>query len=340
MVTLASIAKELGVSRATVSLVLNGREKHARISEDTAEKVRSYCRKLNYLPNIHAQRMTLEVVRNIMVFLNMTNGVAPESSFYDYNVTRILGGVASVADQAKFTFVIRLYRPEMDEVEIFDAFRNRDIDGMLYYGMTMPKSWIQTFVTERRRVVGIGTKPGVLPSVNIDNREISRELTNRLLAQGRRKFVYLCGTTESYPGAERYLGFRDALEAAGVPFQEKTQCFQGDFQIDKAKAIAKRLLARKNGLPDAVVCANDSMAVGFLQAFQAAGVKVPDEVAVAGGDNIDLCEFVQPPLATFDNRPFDLGKTACQTLLKLIDNKTLKNKNLTLKSKILMRKSL
>lgn len=340
MVTLASIAKELGVSRATVSLVLNGREKHARISEETAEKVRSYCRKLNYLPNIHAQRMTLEVVRNIMVFLNTTNGVSPESSFYDYNVTRILGGVASVADQAKFTFVIRLYRPEMDEVEIFDAFRNRDIDGMLYYGMTMPKSWVHTFVSERRRVVGIGTAPGLLPSVNINNREISRELTNKMIAQGCRKFVYLCGTAESYPGAERYLGFRDALESAGLPFQEERQCFQGDFQIDKGRAIAKQLLARKRDLPEAVVCANDTMAVGVLQAFQAAGIRVPEQVAVVGGDNIDLCEFAQPPLATFDNRPFDLGKTACQTLLKLIDNKILKNKNLVLKSKILPRKSL
>ena len=81
MVTLATIAKTLGVSRATVSLVLNGRAKRARISEETVEKVRAYCQKVNYLPNIHAQRMTQEVVRNIMVFLKMTSGVSPESSF-------------------------------------------------------------------------------------------------------------------------------------------------------------------------------------------------------------------------------------------------------------------
>ncbi|MBO4618911.1 MAG: substrate-binding domain-containing protein, partial [Victivallales bacterium] len=70
------------------------------------------------------------------------------------------------------------------------------------------------------------------------------------------------------------------------------------------------------------------------------GVKVPEEVAVVGGDDIELCRYVQPGLTTFDNRPFDLGKTACQTLLKLIDNKPMKNKNLVLKSKILSRKSL
>ena len=340
MVTLATIAKTLGVSRATVSLVLNGRAKRARISEETVEKVRAYCQKVNYLPNIHAQRMTQEVVRNIMVFLKMTSGVSPESSFYDYNVTRFLGGIASITDQAKFTFVIRLYRPGMDEKEIFDAFRNRDIDGMLYYGMTMPTAWIQTFINEHRRVVGIGTMPGVLPSVNIDNREISRELTNRMIAQGRRRFVYLCGTSESYPGAERCAGFREALATAGVPFDPKKQCFQGDFQETKGTAIAKKLLARKSQLPDAVVCANDAMAVGVMQTLLQAGVKVPEEVAVVGGDDIELCRYVQPGLTTFDNRPFDLGKTACQTLLKLIDNKPMKNKNLVLKSKILSRKSL
>ena len=93
MMTLAKIAKEIGVGKSTVSLVLNGRAKEMRISDNTVRRVRDYCEKMNYLPNIHARRMCQDVVKSIMVFLNVHNAFLSESSFADYNVNLIMGGI-------------------------------------------------------------------------------------------------------------------------------------------------------------------------------------------------------------------------------------------------------
>ena len=174
MMTLAKIAKEIGVGKSTVSLVLNGRAKEMRISDNTVRRVRDYCEKMNYLPNIHARRMCQDVVKSIMVFLNVHNAFLSESSFADYNVNLIMGGITEVADAAGFSTIIRLYRTDMNEQLIFNSFRNHDIDGMVYYGMSMPPHWLAILKREKRRVVGIGIEPGEIPCVNIDNYKISR----------------------------------------------------------------------------------------------------------------------------------------------------------------------
>ncbi len=336
--TLSKIAQEIGLAKTTVSLVLNGKAKQARISDETVRRVEEYCAKVNYLPNIHAHRMCREVVKNFIVLLNIHDGVGQNSSFSEYNVSQILSGISETAEAAGFTFGIRLYRPDLDEQTIFNGFRSREFDGMIYYGMSIPENWIKVFAKEKRRIVGIGIEASAnVRSVNINNREISRELTCALIRRGYRKMIYLNGTDLSYPGKERYAGFLEALSENGVAFTPAKQCIQADFREERAEAAVTALLAKKISRPDVIVCANDRMALGAMAALKRAGVAMPGEIAVAGGDNIELGRYVEPGLTTFDNRAYDLGTAACRKLLDLIAGKTADNT--ILKSQLIIRGS-
>ena len=318
MLTLSKIAKELGVCKATVSLVLNGKAKENRISEATIQKVSAYCRERNYMPNIHASRMRQEVVQNIMVLLNASgSNFGEESTFIDYNVNRILEGVSAKAEECGYSVTLRRFYDNMDPQKLFNCFRNREVDGMIYYGLDIPEEWLKVINAEKSRIVGVGITPGKVPCVNVDNYSISCELTRHLLANGRKTFFYLKGTEASHPSRERFRGFTDTLRAAGISFDPDTMSRNGQFSEKQGRAITAELIATGK-LPDTIVCANDKMAVGAISALAEANIQVPETVAVAGADNIALGRYLSPGLTTFDNCAGDLGKSAAELLIKLI----------------------
>ena len=319
MLTLAQIAKETGVCKATVSLVLNGKAKQSHISDATIEKIQSYCRKVNYMPNIHAVRMNREIVCNIMVLLNTQDGISRKSSFTDYNVAQIVGGIAQEAEKVGYTFQIRIFNPSLDENLVFNSFRNREIDGMIYYGMKMPQKWLNIFREEKRKVAGIGVEPqSGISTVNINNREMSDALTEELIASGHRNFLYLAGSGESFPGQERFAGFLSALERHEIKFP-KSKCLYGGFDEELAMKTVTEYFKENSPRPDAIVCANDRMAIGVISALKALHLEVPGQIAVAGGDNIETGRYLTPSLVTFDNLPEQMGAAAFQLLYRRIN---------------------
>ena len=336
--TLLQIAKEVGVCKATVSLVLNGKARQHHISEATIRTVEEYCRSINYRPNIHAIRMGRKIVGNVMFLLNTGDGYSRTNSFSDYNVAQITGGIAHEARKAGCSLSVRIFEPGMDGEIIFDCFRNHEIDGMIYYGMTIPDAWMQVFQHEHCKVVGIGIRPqdGV-STVNINNRQISRILTEQLIRRGCRKFFYFSGTADSYPGTERYAGFREALASHRIPWLEKN-CFAGNFDERTAGSMMAEFIARKKPLPDAVVCANDGMAIGVIRALRQHGISIPQRVAVTGGDNIMLADYLSPSLTTFDNRAETMGAEAFRLLSRQINDGS-GIQNLILPSEIVRRES-
>ncbi len=201
----------------------------------------------------------------------------------------------------------------------------------------MPPEWGEVFRRENFQTVGISIDPACgVPCVNVDNFGASFELTCHLIRQGRRKFIFLDGTDQAYPGAERYRGFREALRSAGIPFREENHLMAGFSRLRAMEAL--RLFRQQNGLDaDAVVCANDYMAVGAIQFLQANGIRVPDQIAVTGADNTSWCEIVTPALTSFDYRCFDLGKAAFSLLIDIISGA--EPRNIVLKTKLLLRQS-
>ena len=147
--SMSTVAKALGVSRCTVSLVLNGREKEARISPDTAERIRKFCSEIGYQPNIHSRRMQSNIVRNIMVCVD-SKICAPDSDnlFSDGNFSGILGGIVQAATKEDVKTTLSTWHfstPDTREF-VFNCFRSREIDGLIFYGMDMPDSWSPTII--------------------------------------------------------------------------------------------------------------------------------------------------------------------------------------------------
>jgi len=331
--SLSKIAKELGLSKATVSLVLSGKARKNRISEEVEKEVKAFCDKVNYVPNIHAQRVNSKFSGNIGFLIKRSIRVDLNNPFDDYNINGIMGGIVLAAENIGCRVSVQLYTDDMDESRVFDWLRNHEIDGLIYYGLDMPEEWKKTFLEEGRHVVGIGTEPDEnILSINTDNFEASARLTKQLIAGGKKKFMYLSGIDNTFVSDERKRGFLSALKENGIEFDNENM-ISGEF----SEVIAEKITKEKYKDADAIVCANDDMAIGVLKALKSMNINVPKDVAVAGGDNIAISRYVSPPLTTFDNKQHELGASAVETVIKMIKGK--KAENVILSTDIIVRES-
>ena len=168
--SLAKIAEELNLSKATISMVLNGKAKQGRIGKEVEEKVLEFCRKVNYVPNIHAQLINKKHVNTFGFLVNQGVLLDTDNPFSDLNITSILGGIVLAAEKIDCRISIQLYNNEMNQQKVFEWLRNCEIDGLIYYGLNIPGEWRKVFIEEKRCVVGIGIEPDKnISSVNIDN---------------------------------------------------------------------------------------------------------------------------------------------------------------------------
>ena len=321
--SLSTIAAALGVSKAAVSLVLGGKARAGGISRALEATIRAHCRRVKYLPNIHARRLGSRLARNIGILLEETANIGHVSPFDEYSMSLIVGGIGAAADQAGFRFSMQFFKPGMKAATVFDWFRTREIDGLIYYGFSLPPRWLARFRRESRHVVGIGVDPALaLPTVNLDNFAAAQALTEYLAGRGHRRFWFVGGRPESYPGAQRYLGFRAALAKHKIRFFKRDFAV-GDFSEKTAYALTRKRLSAGPPAEDAIVCANDEMAVGVITALREAGIAVPGRVAVAGADNSRIGPYVTPALTTFDNLPYEQGREAFNLLHGLIRGETM-----------------
>ena len=333
--SLSTIAAELGVSKSAVSFVLSGKAHDQRISRELEKKILDFCAKVNYRPNIHAQRMNTDQVKNIGILLDENISIYQKSPFQDLNAASIVGGIADAAAAAGYRFSCQIYSPKMSCDDVFDWFRNKEIAGLIYYGMTMPVSWIETFKKEKYKAVGISIDPAYgVPCVNVDNYGAAFELTEHLIRRGHHRFLYVTGTDTAYPGRERLRGFLEALKIHKISFSPD-HILSANFDRKQAAALIRSLWIHDKLDADAIVCANDYMAIGVIQSLRDAGISIPEQIAVAGADNINLCEIISPSLTSFDYQTFEMGKAAFALLKDLISG--LEPHNVVLKTTLSIR---
>lgn len=336
--SLAKIATELGTSKTAVSFVVNGTARQKGISIKLEKRISDFCKKVGYRPNIHAQRMNLHHVKNIGILIDKAAARDEISPFSEYNISKVIGGIAEAADAAGYRFSFQFYSEGMKNETIFEWFKNKEIDGLIYYGFEMPEEWCRIFKEESFKVVGISINPTHgIPCVNVDNYDASFRLTEHLIKKGRRKFLYLAGWVKAYPGNERYRGFRDALTKANINFLEDN-FIRADFNRETAENFIRTRWMHGKLNEDGIVCANDNMAVGAINALNGAGFNIPEQIAVVGGDNITLGQFITPSLTTFDYLPFEQGQAAFALLHDIIIGCP-KPQNIVLKTTLRLRNS-
>ena len=210
--SLAKISQELGVSKTTVSLTLSGKARQVGISEEQEKRILKFCRKVDYRPNIHAQRLNSRLAKNIGILLERVE---------DGATAQLLGGLVDDADQAGFRTTIKVFRPDQSESIIFDWLLTHEVDGVIYYGLELPAASLERIISENWPVIGIGVSPRLgIPVVNANNFTAGHTITENLIRHGFREFHFFLVNRSGFPGEERERGMRTAMAEAGLQFPE------------------------------------------------------------------------------------------------------------------------
>lgn len=270
---------------------------------------------MDYQPNIHARRLNSRLVRNIGILLEQ---------FEEGATALMLSGIVEAADRAGFRVTIQIYRPEQHESIAFDWLLNREIDGVIFYGLELPESWQARFLSEEWPVIGVGIAPGSgIPSVNVNNFTATYTLTGSLIRQGCREFHYMAGTEGSYPSRERERGFRAALREAGLLFPENRMHVAGSAGSGRRRspsncwAAISSSRARRSSAPP--ICSPSERS----QALHRSGFRVPADFAVTGVNASSAAADFSPSLTTFEYLPKEQGAAAVEMLLARLQKRVI-----------------
>lgn len=331
MSTIYQVARKVGLSPSTVARALRGT---GYCSPEARERVLKAAKALDYSPT-HAARI-LKSKRTDKILFCIPDIYNP---FY----FGMIKGASDVLERhGYFTVLCHTRHRVEEELRLLRFLRERFGDGMILVSFNFtPKNidaingcGMPVVLTNRYDSRGGGDR---FDYVYIDTRKGISLATRHLLSAGHRRIAYIGGFPTEQTGAERLAGFRDAMGEAGIEVDERL-IMNSDYT--RAGGFeAGRLLLDLPRKPTAVVAANDLMAVGFMQACEAAGVRLPDDVSVVGMDNTDLATYVKPHLTSVVMREEDIGSNAATLLIERILGGRTRRKTIRLEPELVVRES-
>ncbi len=340
VVTLYDVASLAGVSTATVSRVVHGQD---RVRDSTRARVLAVIEQLGYVPDGAAQSLSRR--RKDVIGLVCVERKSPKLQydiesmsllFYD----EILRGVEARIRHHNWSLLITYLEGDGEPALPRLLSLSGKVDGLLIGEGIVPSHFLAR-LAERLPVVVIAGNPRERAAdvVTADNRSGSAGLVTHLIEDhGRRRLYYVDGPPSAPDARERRLALMHVLR--GAPDCRLVGSSQGIFTVASGVEAGQALLALGDGqMPDAVVCANDQMAIGVLQALAGAGVSVPGQVAVVGFDDIFPGSLCDPPLTTVHQPMRLLGERACTRLLDRIAKPSLRQKVELLPTELVLRSS-
>lgn len=308
--TLESVAVAAGVSRATASRVLTG---SPRVSEAARDKVLAAARELAYVPNAAARSLVTRRSDTVAFVV-----CEPEEKFFsDPFFATVLKGAHRVvaAHRLQLVFVVVATDADRDQLERFAA--GGHLDAAMFVSLHGSEDMPARLDALGLPVVMAGRSlhPGAagLPVVDVDNAQGAGLATQRLLDRGCTRIGTISGPVDMTGAMDRLAGWRAAMLAAGrTPHEDDV--VTGDYTVESGHRAMLALLAREPHV-DGVFVANDLMAAGALRAVADQGLSVPDDVAVAGFDDIPVAEATQPPLTTVHQPIEELGRRMAESLV-------------------------
>jgi DNA-binding LacI/PurR family transcriptional regulator len=311
--TLETIAAEAGVSKATVMYVLNGNK---TISDSTRAKVMRIVQAHGFRPS--ASHLVVDPPSRSRVVCVLV----PELGklFRDPYFSQAVDGIYDELEAADYRMILRKVTYDFArEKEYLSLFRKSEVAGMLYVGSTLEDRYLADIAGTEFPFLFVGSRLPDIPLSNVraDNVEAGRKMTHHLIALGHRRIATITGSLNTTSALERLEGYRIALAKAGIPHDENL-VRQGNFSPIEAIAAAK-VLIKLDPRPTAIYVGNDTMAIAVLEFLAREKIKVPDEIAIVGTDNIERSRYCHPALTTVDTAVYDVGRAATRHLLKLIE---------------------
>ncbi|MBL8096080.1 MAG: LacI family DNA-binding transcriptional regulator [Anaerolineales bacterium] len=308
---LVEVAKASGVSRSTVSRVINN---DPNVKAATRERVLAAIRSLNYQPNIAARGLASG--RTHVLGLVIPQGVS--ALFSDPYFPILIQGISGACNRLDYSVMLWLAEPEFERRMIRQVLHGGLIDGVIVSSMVLDDPIIQALVEHKKPFVLVGRHPHHtdVNFVDTDNVGGARDAVAHLMRLGRQRVATITGPLNMIPGADRRDGYLAAFNERGL-VSNPDLIIEGDFTEAGGYLAMQRLLPHR---PDAVFVASDVMAIGALRALQQANRRVPEDVALIGFDDIPAAARAQPPLTSVRQPIQQLGDTAVQVLLDQINN--------------------
>ena len=333
-VTSQDVAKLAGVSRTTVSLVLNEVE-GIHISPETRQKVRDAADKLGYIPNATAQALATQRTRAIGLVMTRS----PHHIASDTFLPQILAGLLDVVKQHKLRLLIESVEAEHQDRVYLELARAKHIDGMI---LLTPR--IDDIGLKKLEEVDV---PSVLMgkltdsdlfSVDVDNRKAAKEAVKYLLSLGHTHIACISNAPPSYStSTDRILGYKDALLEAGITPDDGLIQF-ADFDPQSGFKCMQSLLLSCQKFT-AVFIASDNVAMGAKSALREAGLRIPEDVSIIGFDDIPWAKYSDPPLTTVRLPAQEMASEACLVLLGLMKGSEPKEQHTVLDTELVVRRS-
>ena len=332
-ITSHDVAREAGVSQATVSIVLNGSPSRIRVSPATRSRVLAAAERLGYVPNHAAQSLRSRRTRSI-TFINP----APDNPYF----AEVVAGAQAAAEEAGYSIAVAAVPTREAALHILWQLNAGTSDGVIV-GSRDP-----AILTELRAAIGRGVAAVALqfagdaplvPVVRADKEAGGYMATHHLIQLGHRRIAHLMDS-EPYARhpAERSAGYRRALAAAGITF-EPAWLVAAPNSYAGGDAAIRALLERPGQRPTAAFVFNDQMAIGALHALRRRGLRVPDDMAIVGFDGIALGAFTNPELTTVEQPRPDVGRRAVELIFDLLDGRVQLPHAVTLPLRLVVRES-
>jgi LacI family transcriptional regulator len=299
-VTIKDVATAAGVSISTVSNVMNGKN---NVGGETRMRILQLCEDMHYVPNTAGKTLKGGSGGSRSILFNFSDF---DRSFY----LKIIAGISGYAVDNGYELIICTWRS--CEKYLY----NNLTDGCIILDERMQNDMLLKAARERYPIVVLDR---VLPnpfikSIVVNNHDPMTELVQGLVDHGCRTFSFIGGHESTDDTKERFAAFRDVLQKNNLPFQRRN-FFSGDYREGSGYKAAKIAMLAEE-LPDALVCANDNMAIGAIKAFTEKGIRVPEDIVVTGFDDCELAETVGLTTVAIPN--YERGYLAARSLIENI----------------------
>jgi LacI family transcriptional regulator len=330
---LEDIAAKAGVSRSTVSRVINN---EPYVSDKTRQRVLTVIEQEEFAPNPVARALVTQRTQVIGVVIPHVPIVVFEDAYY---FPFLLQGVARITHERDYAMLLWLGQAGESSDRFYNRIiRNRLMDGVIIASAASNDPLIDHFLETGAPFVMVECPQrdwDRISYVSVDNVAAAYTAVSHLIALGRRRIAHITGNLAISDGRDRVEGYERALRDAGIPLDESL-IIEGNFTHRSGYLGMKTLLERK---VDAVFASSDITARGVLQALHEARVRVPDDIALVGFDDLPTSVQVTPPLTTIHQPIEEKGACATSILLNIIENGLDEPQQVLLPTELIIRES-
>ena len=328
-VTIKDVAKKAGVSISTVSRVINNSKP---VTDEIKKKVLDVIEETGYVPNPLARSLVTKKSQLIGV-------VVPEVS--DSFVNEILNGIEEIARMYNYDILLsNTYSDKNEEMRSINLLRAKQIEGMVMISWDLGKEQVEyiencgiptTYISKTARDYDV-------PTVSVNNEKATYDMTNHLISQGHKKIAFVMTSAgDTRLEKERLDGYKDALSENGIEFNEELVRY-GGVDYNSGYESTKDIL-EKGIVPDAVFVTGDEAAVGAMNAVFDKGYSVPNDISVAGFNDVKIARMYRPKLTTVHQPLYDMGAVAIRMVIKMINGEEIEEKKVELPHRIEERES-